>query len=97
MRLSRIREKGGVKGNGEYTDPDFKKYIKQYIFVEDIKDVKGNLIIVPEMNVDVIKNIRYARKVIWWLSVDNYMIQRSVRYLNKILPFGIEWIAAAKK
>ncbi len=23
-------------------------------------------------------------KVIWWLSVDNYMIQRSVRYLNKI-------------
>lgn len=91
------QRKGGVKGNGEYTDPDFKKYIKQYIFVEDIKDVKGNLIIVPEMNVDVIKNIRYARKVIWWLSVDNYMIQRSVCYLNKILPFGIEWIAAVKK
>ena len=96
-RNSIIAYEGGKDGNYEYTNKDFKKYVKQYVFIKDIIDKKNNLVIVPEMNVDVLKHIRYAKKAIWWLSVDNYMIQRSIRYLNKIMPFGVDWIAATKK
>ncbi|TCW60160.1 hypothetical protein [Treponema sp. J25] len=41
-------------------------------FVNEIEDVKKNILIVPETYTQLIYNYKYIQKVIWWLSVDNY-------------------------
>ena len=43
-----------------------------------IEDNKNNILIVPEiyLTVQVLKKFKNIRKVIWWLSIDNYLINR---------------------
>ena len=31
------------------------------------------MIVAPETNVELLRHVKYATKVIWWMSVDNYM------------------------
>ncbi len=38
-------------------------------FVDDFED---NYIIVPEIYIDYLKYFKYAKKIVWWLSVDNF-------------------------
>lgn len=41
-------------------------------FIDDIEDVKNNIIIVPETKTELIYQYQNIQKVIWWLSVDNH-------------------------
>jgi hypothetical protein len=41
-------------------------------YVDNINDIKGNLIIVPEKKTNLLNNFNSIQKIIWWLSVDNY-------------------------
>jgi len=58
--------------------PEYKQYNNPY--VEEIEDRKENLLIVPEVinSIKLISEYSKIRKVIWWLSVDNF-------YLSAIL------------
>ncbi len=58
--------------------PEYKQYNNPY--VEDIEDKKENILIVPEVidGIEVLPKYSEIRKVIWWLSVDNF-------YLSAIL------------
>ncbi len=58
--------------------PEYKQYNNPY--VEEIEDKKENLLIVPEVigGIRVLSKYSEIRKVIWWLSVDNF-------YLSPIL------------
>jgi len=54
--------------------PEYKQYNNPY--VKEIDDKKKNLLIVPEIinGVKVLNNYMNIRKVIWWLSVDNFYL-----------------------
>lgn len=64
----------------ECTPNDFKKYINNYKYIDEIEDEKENTIVVPETYIEYIKNIKNAQKMVWWLSVDNYIKRYSVFY-----------------
>jgi hypothetical protein len=73
------------------THPDYKKY--NVSFCQEVEDSKKNVLVVPEVQpacfyLNKYKNIR---KVVWFLSVDNYFLSRPIKYflfkriINKIL------------
>lgn len=57
-------------------------------FVETIEDDNRNVIIVPEEKsfIDLLAKYSSIRKIIWWLSVDNYYIRFNLasRIMNKL-------------
>lgn len=65
----------------------YEKYKTQ--FVDYIEDNKNNIIIVPEVNINLLKKFKNIKKSIWWLSVDNYFISKNSKR-NKIKTiFGL--------
>lgn len=71
--------------NTNYTPEDFKVYNFNYILEKDIEDKNENVVIIPETRVRMIKNFKNMKKVIWWLSVDNY--EKLYTY-RKAIPCG---------
>lgn len=73
----------------KYTTPIAEAY-KAYNnpFVINFNDNVENLIIIPEIEYNMLKSIKMAKKVFWWLSVDNYCINRSGRWINILLRLG---------
>lgn len=53
--------------------PRYKIYNPRIISYEDIEDSEKNIIIVPEVATTYLKYYKRARKLIWWLSVNNYL------------------------
>lgn len=73
-----IRQKSSVSN----TPREFQKYIKSednIVNLHDILDSKENIFIVPETFIYKLRKFKKIKKVIWWLSVDNY----TQRYENK--------------
>lgn len=79
--------------------PEYKCY--KNIVVDEIDDTESNILIVPEIpsGVKTASRFRNIRKVLWWLSVDNYYkglffyYKRHLffhRILNKISIFFLE-------
>lgn len=58
---------------------NYKKYCK-YDFSSKIVDELGNVVILPETMAYLAKYIKHARVVIWWLSIDNYLINFNYDY-----------------
>ena len=55
-------------------------------FVTEIEDVVDNILIVPEIRVNLLKKYKNVRKIIWWLSVDNFFAGKdSIKYKLKSL------------
>ncbi|APT76061.1 hypothetical protein LN42_06455 [Marinitoga sp. 1137] len=50
------------------------KFYKKYnnAFVREIEDDENNILIVPEVKTDLIYKYNKIKKIIWWLSVDNF-------------------------
>lgn len=61
--------------------PNYEKYTIDYDFT--IVDNEENVLIVPEADTDALRSFKNLRKVIWWLSVDNYF--RSIRGVDRML------------
>lgn len=56
----------------EGIDPVCSPYKKYGVLYEErIIDEENNIIIIPEVFICMVNNILKARKIIWWLSVDN--------------------------
>lgn len=53
-------------------------------FVDD----KNNILVAPETAPDILKMAKKAKKVIWWMSVDNYFEKYLPSRRNKILNLG---------
>lgn len=68
----------------------FKKYNLPYTF--NIEDSNNNVIIIPEVMTDIAAKYHQIRKVIWWLSIDNYfkgsLKERIHRFLGIIKRFN---------
>jgi len=50
--------------------PFYKHYNNRY--VREIEDTERNILVVPEIRTDLIYKYSKIRKIIWWLSVDNF-------------------------
>lgn len=68
-------------------NPQFKKYVNSYITENEIVDSERNILIVPETRVQLLAKFRKIKKVIWWLSVDNYYPTMSFK--SHIEKFGV--------
>lgn len=53
----------------------FKKYQNPY--VTSVKDDVNHILILPEVNTNLIYSFPKSSKIIWWLSVDNFFIDRN--------------------
>jgi len=77
------------KNDANYTPDDFKKYITDYKTLIEIEDKKENIVISPEINwaINIIKKVKNAQKIIWWLSVDNF--DRTCGLKNTLKTYGL--------
>jgi len=68
--------------NKKFNEPihlEYKKYDNPYITnLKNIEDDEKNIFIVPETRqaVNILINFKYIRKIIWFLSVDNYYLSQ---------------------
>lgn len=60
--------------NSNYTK--YCKYPKTF----KLLDISGNTIIFPETMAYLAKNVKMAKVVIWWLSIDNYLINFNLEH-----------------
>lgn len=74
---------------------EYKVYNNKY--VDHIDDNSNNIIVVPEVKTELINKYKNIQKVIWWLSVDNYVksitpenIKSKIKYLIKSVLFNIK-------
>jgi hypothetical protein len=64
--------------SGEAITPErFNSY--DVILAESIEDDEKNIIIVPEVATHLLKMFQNIKKIVWWLSVDNYYSQIKIR------------------
>jgi hypothetical protein len=64
-------------------NPSFTQYVESYLNLEDIDDSINNILIVPEISTQYLRLYKHINKAIWWLSVDNYLKDISVKYRLK--------------
>ncbi len=58
-----------------YPRPIHHNYKQYYLdFVREIEDNEQNVIIIPETKTELLLKYKKAKKIIWWLSVDNYFL-----------------------
>lgn len=70
-------------------NPVHKNYAKfGNPFVTHIKDLDNQILVVPETAPDLLKGLRKTKKVIWWMSVDNYFDVYLKSRRNKIANIG---------
>lgn len=77
------------KNNYNFTDKDFKKYIDTFKVVNEIEDDEDNLIIFPEIikAISISNKFKNIKKVIWWLSVDNFKKRQGIK--NSLKYYGL--------
>lgn len=68
-------------------NPQLKKYVDSYITEKEIVDDKRNILIVPETRVQLLPKYKKIKKMIWWLSVDNFYPTTSLK--SHIQRFGV--------
>lgn len=84
---AKIAYYGVDNDNTDYTPDDFKQYIQTYELCSNIQDNPNNYIIFPEIKTKTMLEFKKAKKIIWWLSVDNYFKQRGIR--NSLKYYGV--------
>jgi hypothetical protein len=70
--------------------PNYKKYNCSCTALDDVRDTEDALLIVPETALDKIRRFKKAKRIIYWLAVDNYV-------LSLYKPSSIEFISYITK
>lgn len=73
--------------NSPKINPAFEKYVSSYKEISDIDDNENNILILPEIRVELLKKYKNIQKCVWWMSVDNYLKRNGFR--NVVNNFGI--------
>ena len=81
----------GIQNKNYQILDEYKQYISNYLLVTEIEDSENNLIIVPEVDVLLLRKFSQIRKAIWWLSVNNFFTSHfSLCSLNYMIKrFGL--------
>lgn len=75
------------KENNNYINEEYKKYVSSYKLVNEIVDKEENIIIFPETFCNTLDLYKHCKKVIWWLSVDNFLQNYGIISSFKTLGF----------
>ena len=67
-------------------NPAFQKYVKTYAIKSEILDDANNILIMPEININLLKEFVNIQKCIWWMSVDNFVKRDGIK--NAIKYYG---------
>ncbi len=79
-------------GNGNPTNPAYKKYVSNYVSFDEIEDEDDILVIISEHQVELMDKLKKAEVAIWWLSVDNYQKVYNPIVAYKLLGIkGVAW------
>lgn len=71
---------------GEEVPERFKEYEVER--VDAVHDAPENLVVIPETAPELITQYRSVRKVLWWLSVDNFLFIR--RRQREVSPLSVK-------
>lgn len=105
FQINSLKEHGAKIAYFDYQDEkkpydsELIKYVKNnWVLEKDIVDNHDNIIVIPEMNVEKIKNYNVSKKYIWWMSVDNYKYTNSFKdmYQTKGLIHAVSWSLKGK-
>lgn len=55
---------------GDPVHANYKKYNLPYSF--KLEDAANNVVVAPETYVNLLRKVKKSKRVIWWMSVDNY-------------------------
>ena len=62
----------GIKNNLNPINEAFRIYVDKYVDAKQIVDDYDIVVIFPEVYTNELKRFKKAKKVIWWMSVDNF-------------------------
>jgi hypothetical protein len=83
-----------ISSLSKYKDPVHKFYLEygnDHVKLEDFEESLNDIIVIPEVYTGLIYMFKKIRKVIWWLSVDNFFLkQKEKKYRLKKALFLIE-------
>lgn len=68
-------------------NPAFEEYVTTFKKIDDIVDDPHNIIVIPEIRVDLISQYSRIQKCIWWMSVDNFLKRNG--FSNSIKAYGL--------
>lgn len=70
-----------------YRNSEFDIYTDKYSLVNEIEDKENNVLIIPEIlnSIHISKKFKKIQKIIWWLSVDNFLKGYGISKPLKIL------------
>lgn len=76
----------------------YKKYVSEYKNLEEIEDSKENIIVLPELSVNLVGQFKNARVAVWWLSVDNYLKGYTISKAFELIGLkGVLWYLKNRK
>lgn len=71
---------------GNSINPEFKKYVSEFCTINRVQDVADNVLVAPEINIDLLDTFKKIQKCVWWMSIDNYLkrdgIKNAARYFG---------------
>ncbi|WP_283586187.1 hypothetical protein [Limosilactobacillus ingluviei] len=79
-------------GDNSLINPAFTKYVSEYVTLNQVDDKEENILVVPEIRIELLSNFNKLQKAIWWMSVDNYL--KNNGFMNAVKFYG--FLRAAK-
>lgn len=70
--------------------PNYKKYECEWVYVDDIDDSNNKILVFPEIYPQLIIKFKKAKKVMYWLSLDHFLIRYYAEH--HLLNFGLFYI-----
>ena len=69
----------GITADKDPINESFKVYTNNFFLYENIPDDVGSVVVAPEIYIDYLKRFEKAKRIIWWLSVDNFEVNSNIR------------------
>lgn len=79
-------------GDNSLINPAFTKYVSEYVTLNQVDDKAKNILVVPEIRIELLSSFNKLQKAIWWMSVDNYL--KNNGFMNAVKFYG--FLRAAK-
>lgn len=79
-------------GDNSLINPAFTKYVSEYVTLNQVDDKAENILVVPEIRIELLSSFNKLQKAIWWMSVDNYL--KNNGFMNAVKFYG--FLRAAK-
>lgn len=80
------------------TNIAYEQYVTEYKLLNEIEDAEENVVILPELSVNLINHFRNARVAVWWLSVDNYLKGYTLHKAYELIGMkGVLWYLKNRK